>query len=238
MVKRIREETRKRIVNAATNVFFHTDFEKAGMRGVAKQAGVSARCVYKYFPSKETLLVSVASEKVGQMVIELKQHLSGVRGAESKLSKMTHYYLSTYEEDRKTAWLVYVSTNLTIWRRYPTGWNNLQASAEIFRNLVREGQTNGEVRQDIDIRTVSNLYFGGLRHEVSFWLINQPTSSLISKADEITETIFNAIKIPIEQPMPFVCPFVDTAKGLLSPSVNTVSEPKDVPKTLGVGKDN
>jgi len=227
MVKQDGEATRERIVNTAVNVFSHTDFDKAGMREIAKQADVSPRSVYKYFPSKEQLLVSVANEKLGQMIVELKQHLSGVRGSLSKLSKMTTYYLSTFESDRQTAWLLYVTTNLTTWRRSTKAWNNLKTTADIFRSIVQEGQAAGEVRQDIDIHSVTDLYFGGLRHLVAWWLVNKrQTRSLVSAADTLTETIFNAIRTIPERDMLFTCPFAEVVQNMTSSSKKAETEDK------------
>lgn len=230
--------TRENIVRAAINVFSDTDFHKAGMREVAKQAGVSPRCVYKYFPSKEQLLVSVANEKLGRMVIELKQHLSGVRGTLNKLNKMTTYYLSTYEDDRQNAWLLLVTTNLTIWQRSPEAWTNLRATTELFRKVLQEGQAAGEVRQDIDIHIVSDLYFGGLRHLVAWWLVRQQTWSLVSRADTITDTIFNAIKTLSERDTPFVCPSAETVKSSVPLPGKTASDHKNVAEVSDVEKNN
>ncbi len=177
------------------------------MREIAKQAGVSPRSLYKYFPNKEQLLVSVANERLGQMIVGLNQHISGVRGSLSKLSKMTAYYLSTLEDDKQTAWVLYVTTNLTSWRRSSKAWRNLKSTAGLLRNIIEEGQATGEVRQDIDIHAVTDLYFGGLRHLVAWWLVNRQTWSLASKADALTETIFNAIKTAPQPATPFICPF-------------------------------
>ncbi len=218
MTRHSGELTRERIVRAAINVFSHSDFDKAGMREIAKQAGVSPRSVYKYFPSKEQLLVSVANERLGQMLAELKQHLSGVRGSLSKLSKMTTYYLSTFEEDKQYAWLLYVTTNLTTWRRSAEAWRNLRTTAELFRNILEEGQAVGEVRQDVDIHILTDLYFGGLRHLVAWWLVNERAWSLVGAADTLTETIFNAIKTTVEQDKQFVCPYAGVVKSAIASS--------------------
>lgn len=218
MPKRAVETTRERIVKAAIDIFYNTDLDKAGIRKVAQRAGVSTRCIYRYFPSKEHLLASVANEKMKQIVIGLKEHLSGMRGTLNKLSKMTNYYLAAFEKDRQTAWLINVSANPTIWRRYPEGWKTLEETAELFKNIVLEGQATGEVRSDIYIEAVSGLYFGGLRNLVTWWLVNQRTWSLASASDKLAETLFDAIKTHDEASTPFVCPFAAVAK---SPAFNT-----------------
>ena len=194
MPKHAIETTRERIVHAAINLFYNTDLDTVGIREVAHQAGASTRCIYRYFPSKEHLLASVANEKMKQIVVGLKEHLSGMRGILNKLSKMTNYYLTAFENDRQTAWLINVSANPTIWRRFPEGWRTLEETAELFKNIVLEEQSTGEVRPDIYIEAVSGLYFGGLRNLVTWWLVNQRTWSLAGASDKLTETLFDAIK--------------------------------------------
>jgi AcrR family transcriptional regulator len=59
-------ERRRRIVHAATALASHGGFERVQMRVVAEQADVALGTLYRYFPSKIHLLVSVLADQLQQ----------------------------------------------------------------------------------------------------------------------------------------------------------------------------
>jgi len=49
------------ILLAARTVFVRQGFERATMQEIASEAGISAGAIYRYFPSKESLITSVCA---------------------------------------------------------------------------------------------------------------------------------------------------------------------------------
>jgi AcrR family transcriptional regulator len=60
--ERRREKLRQAILNATTETFFAQGYETATLEGIARRAGVTKRTIYKYFPSKIALFVSMFDE--------------------------------------------------------------------------------------------------------------------------------------------------------------------------------
>ncbi|MEM9160103.1 MAG: TetR/AcrR family transcriptional regulator, partial [Verrucomicrobiota bacterium] len=52
-----KEETRRRLIETAVEMIVEEGYQKATMKKIAKAAGVGPATIYKYFPSKEKLLV-------------------------------------------------------------------------------------------------------------------------------------------------------------------------------------
>jgi len=56
MLKEMERENRKNLfINAAERVFTEMPFDKVTIRNIAKQAGITATAIYRYFPDKQTL---------------------------------------------------------------------------------------------------------------------------------------------------------------------------------------
>ena len=61
------EETRRRILGTALELFRDAGFEKATMREIAAQAGVATGLAYYYFKSKEDLVMAFYHQAVDEM---------------------------------------------------------------------------------------------------------------------------------------------------------------------------
>ena len=67
-LRKAERETRKNlIVDAAMDLFSQKEFHKIGMRDIAKRAGISAAAIYRYFPSRDDVVVEA-----------LVRHMQGV----------------------------------------------------------------------------------------------------------------------------------------------------------------
>ncbi|TRZ92895.1 MAG: TetR/AcrR family transcriptional regulator [Dehalococcoidia bacterium] len=190
--------TRERIVHASFDVFDNLDFHKATIREIAKRSGIAPASIYKHFASKDDLVMAITNEKTKQMITELNEHFIGVRGTMNKLRKMTWYYLYFYENNPQVSWVVNISTSVKSWRESSDGWKNVRQTGQTFMGILREGQKLGDVRQDINIFVMSNIYFGGLARLVQIWLVHNQSYSLTALADDFAETIFAAVRTPTE----------------------------------------
>lgn len=63
MVRRNPEETRQRILQAATELFYARGIRAVGVDSIAAEAGVTKRTMYKHFESKDALVVSYLEAK-------------------------------------------------------------------------------------------------------------------------------------------------------------------------------
>lgn len=68
---RSREETRRILIEAAAAEFEAKGYAETSMADVAQRAGVSTRTVYRLIPNKADLLVRVASNGIGQSMLEV-----------------------------------------------------------------------------------------------------------------------------------------------------------------------
>jgi AcrR family transcriptional regulator len=71
------DERRSRILNAAQDVFAEHGFRSADVKTIAERAGVGKATIYKFFDSKDALLLTIVEENLNQVRdIALKQLIS------------------------------------------------------------------------------------------------------------------------------------------------------------------
>ena len=70
--KEEKEKTRRKLVNSAVHVISKKGFRDATMREIAERAKVADATIYKYFPTKETLLFAYFELRMDDLVEKLK----------------------------------------------------------------------------------------------------------------------------------------------------------------------
>jgi TetR/AcrR family transcriptional regulator, fatty acid metabolism regulator protein len=215
MIKRNPKATKERILNGAISVFSQGDFNEATMRDIARKSGVSQANIYQHYDSKESLLFSIIDKETRQMKSDLEKHLTGIKGTQNKLRKMTWFYLDFREQNRQLSWLETISLNVKTWSEATDVWNDSMEIAGIFREILAEGKRNGEVRGDADIRVAGHLYFGGLRNAISFWLLGKQFKKLADEvADPLTDLIWEAVRT---RPSSLQCPLLAGKENITKP---------------------
>ncbi|SDE69966.1 TetR/AcrR family transcriptional regulator [Terriglobus roseus] len=79
------EETRRRILDAALEVFSERGFEAATMREVAAKAGMAVGAAYYYFPSKDAIVLAFYEEAQQEMRTALEAALARSRSLDASL---------------------------------------------------------------------------------------------------------------------------------------------------------
>lgn len=212
MANYAKETTRERIIKAAFDAFDQLDYHETTVRDIAKKSGISPAAMYKHFRSKDELAQAICTEKVRQMVTELEEQFIGMRGALNKLRKMTWYYLRFYELNPGVGWVLRVSTSIKAWLESPEAMAPVRDSAQLFWNIIQEGQDAGEIRRDINLRAAIYIYFGGLNYMVELWLLRNRSYSITAYADDFTDIICTVIRTTDKTATVPTCPYVKALK--------------------------
>ncbi|MBM4135788.1 MAG: TetR/AcrR family transcriptional regulator [Nitrospira sp.] len=94
MNKRSGIESKKRIINAALDVFSMQGYAKANMREIAKIAGISIGGIYLYFKNKEELYKSLINDRRR----DLFNNVAATSGKSISATESLSNFLTTYLE--------------------------------------------------------------------------------------------------------------------------------------------
>jgi TetR/AcrR family transcriptional regulator len=153
---RIPEEKKQRVLDTAIAEFARMGFARANVNTIAAKAGISVGSIYKYFPSKDALFLSI-TEQAHLLLEEALQGIDQVEGSvydkiEAMLSRAMQFarekpdlnrvYLACMQEE-----MVEISAKLPMQLELIT--------TRYYRALIAEGQKKGEIAPDLDPRLVS-----------------------------------------------------------------------------------
>jgi AcrR family transcriptional regulator len=91
----LKEEVRESILDSAAKAFFDEGFEKASMRSIAQEAGISAANLYSYFASKDALFAAVAEPAAAVLREALEEFLA----RESLSAWTSDAFAQSFEEE-------------------------------------------------------------------------------------------------------------------------------------------
>lgn len=94
------EATRVRLLAATTKLVAESGYAAFSMRQLAKEVGLTAGALYRYFPTKHALLVAYWSESIGALHSELSQIAGGVADPRACLLQMARAYVAFALQDR------------------------------------------------------------------------------------------------------------------------------------------
>jgi TetR/AcrR family transcriptional regulator len=145
-------QSRRRILEAARDVFFRDGFMAANLDEVAEKAGVAKGTLYRYFASKADLYVAVLADN-GTAFTERMREEAGVGGGSTmdqlrRISRFYYDYWSRHPEYFQIFWAI---DNQEVIGELPEAvvaevtrlWEN---SLEILARVLREGIDAGELR--------------------------------------------------------------------------------------------
>jgi AcrR family transcriptional regulator len=94
------EETGRRILDDALELFRKKGFDDATMRDVAAKAGVATGAAYYYYPSKDALVMAYYQRACEEMQPQLESALAKAGGLEDRLRELIRVKLDYFAPNR------------------------------------------------------------------------------------------------------------------------------------------
>ena len=154
-------ETRRKVLEAARDLFNEIGYEETTIRAVAERAGVSVGSVFTTFASKADVLSQVMDDRVDALYRELDHVARHMRG--SVIDRLCSLFAIHYDFEcrRVRLFLAHIAASFSPSldsSTVPYG-RNAHFKAMII-DMLREGQTKGEVRDDADLDLILDTLMG------------------------------------------------------------------------------
>ncbi len=157
-----RTDRRRRILDAAVEVFAERGFHRTRVSDIAKRAGVAYGLIYHYFDSKEAVLDAVFEVNWAVFLEGLRTLAAEPGPAMGKLRSIADMVLDLLDVAPDIVQVVIQEVSRS--DRFVEA-KKLQAFREGFERLgaiVAEGQARGELRSDIDPLAAAHAVLGAL----------------------------------------------------------------------------
>jgi AcrR family transcriptional regulator len=153
--------SRRKILDAAREVFFRDGFMAANLDEVAQKAGVAKGTLYRYFENKAELYVAVLAHNGELFKQRMNEAVSGDLGAADRIRRVSKFYFDHWIRNRDYFQIFWAIENQAVIGELPPGVlgevSNLWAECiEILAEIVADGVESGEFRES-DPWEVANI---------------------------------------------------------------------------------
>lgn len=163
--RRQKVEEKERAILAATRAVFRDKGpEEAKITAIAKAANLAEGTVYLYFKNKQALLMAAVSDFYTELTQDAEAAVARSQNTHGQLAALACLHFTRVQEE----WPLIVegmgpylpspeyreSEAFALNRRY----------VAVFDGVIRDGLTRGDIRADVAVSAMRDMFYGGLEH--------------------------------------------------------------------------
>ncbi len=153
--------TRQKVLAAARALFNERGYDAATVRDIARSAGMSTGAVFANFEDKSDLFEAIEMEDFERLAEAMREAASGsYKDAETKLLDVLCSGYVYYADTLPLAQAIVAQSWLRPLNAELRARNVLKVLLGIIGDALREAARRGEIRQDFDVRLVSEMLWG------------------------------------------------------------------------------
>ncbi len=203
-------ETRRRILEAAFELFARQGFQATTVEAIADRADVGKGTVFNYFPRKTAFLAALAEEWLQRMTEELGPVEEWPGTTRDRLQRVFRYLADVSVQDPPLARMVFFESmrhiHSRIVRHEPPPDEEAPPPDEaapaaefeaIAAALIREGIERGEIRRGVSVEDAASLVAAAFFHTLIRWLVRGGSTERMQEAIQAKlEIIFRGLAAP------------------------------------------
>jgi TetR/AcrR family transcriptional regulator, fatty acid metabolism regulator protein len=165
------EEKRRQILDAAVRAFARKGYHACRVGEIASEAGVAYGLVYHYFRSKDELLETIFRDTWREMLAAIEAVEAEGEPAAEQLRKVAAIVLRTWKRDPDLVRVLVreVTRSPHIQREV----EEIEHAYDALERILRRGQENGELRDDVEPRLAALVLYGALEEILTSWVMGQ-----------------------------------------------------------------
>ena len=181
------------ILEVAERIFFQFGYSNTSMEVIAKECGMSKKTIYKYFKSKEDILLECVKRRINynSKIISNIIYSNEIIFYEKIEKKMMATSENFKDLDISFLYDIKKSCN-EAWRLIEN--HKFNHIPEKFTYLINEGIKNGYVKEDVKADVVAHIYLSAMSNLLdSNFFSNTSHFSFIEIVKTIQNTIFYGV---------------------------------------------
>jgi AcrR family transcriptional regulator len=193
MAKKNGRNTKQKIVSAAWKLFYEQGYEDTTVDDIVFESGTSKGSFYHYFEGKDALLGSL-NILFDDKYEELEKTMDPEMPAIDKLIYLNHVLYEMIDSSVSVELLTRLFSSQLITHGEKHLLDRKRAYFKVLKQIVKEGQAKGEVRDDIAANQIVNDYAMFERALLYDWCLEDGEYSLIRNADRLMPMFLNGYR--------------------------------------------
>ena len=185
--ERKKARLRQQIVETALHLIRQRGYENTRIDDIVHTLEISQPTFFRYFPSKDAVLREVGRRAFARQAESLKSELSTKATTEQRLRRFYETLGNTTEVGRPL-WQAVILAGAMDPVRSPELRGAEAATVSLLREIIAEGQKNGEITQDFPVVHLAEFMEGLFNTVVRQWAVD------LTGPHKLTERVRNAVE--------------------------------------------
>jgi TetR/AcrR family fatty acid metabolism transcriptional regulator len=182
-------DKRRRILDAAVEVFAQNGFYNSKVSQIARAASVADGTIYLYFKSKEDILLSVFVDSMDSIIEWQEKALEGMTDPVERLQTFISVHFKSVGQSSALAEVITVELRQSSKFMRNTDMSAFGRYLAMIARIIADGQEQGVFVRELNTRRVARMLFGALDELALEWAMDQRLTSL-EEASAQTCTVF------------------------------------------------
>ena len=197
--RRARLERREHaIVAAARDVFVEHGMAGARMADIARRAKVAEGTIYLYFENKDALARAVVGDFYGRLTDVAAEGVQDIRSARAQLDFLAHHHVTNCVAEWRIIELG-TSASRSMTEYGASSFRQLNKTyVAVFDGVVRQGVARGEIREDVPLPNIRDLFYGSLEYACRTFMLHHdstdPADGVAEDTDRIVDMVWRGIE--------------------------------------------
>jgi AcrR family transcriptional regulator len=185
--ERKKARLRQQIVETALHLFRQRGYENTRIDDIVQTLEISQPTFFRYFPSKDAVLREVGRRAFARQAESLKSELSTKATTEQRLRRF-YETLGNVTEVGRPLWQAVILAGAMDPVRSPELRGAEAATVSLLREIIAEGQRNGEITLDFPVVHLAEFMEGLFNTVVRQWAVD------LTGPHKLTERVRNAVE--------------------------------------------
>lgn len=193
MSKKNERNTKGKIITAAWDLFYEQGYEDTTVEEIIEKSGTSKGSFYHYFEGKDALLGSLSyifDEEYSRLCETLDETMS----AFDTLLYLNFRLFCVIEERIDIDLLTRLYSTQLVTKGEKHLLDNKRLYYKLLRKIVQQGQTSGEIRDDMSAGEIVKLYAMSERALIYDWCLYNGEYSLSQNAKKLMPILISNIR--------------------------------------------
>ncbi len=187
-----REETRRKILQSAAQVFSEKGFYGSVVDDIVKASGTSKGAIYFYFNSKEEIFLSLVEEYVGTVAREIQTVVPRARGLIAQVEAAVAALIRSFQAHRALAKIMLID-----WLAAGAEFQGKRIAlktmlAEILRGYLDRAVQDGKIAPQ-DTEMAAYVWLGAISEIVIRWLNTGKPDPLEEVLAPLTQLLLRSV---------------------------------------------
>ncbi len=188
-------ERQQQIIEESINIIDKKGIQGLTIKNLSKAIGITEPGIYRHFESKTEILLSILSN-----FKEMAIMLSGVMETyeATAIEKISFMFSKMLELFSETPSIVSVIFSEEIFKNEEVLKNKIveivNLHAQMLENIISKGQSEKNIRADIDEKSLALMAMGSLRLLVKKWDMNNHNYNLKTEGDKLIAVLSKVLE--------------------------------------------